>query len=85
MSWKGSVHFWSCGPLEIHVFVHALDPKQRRFYEVGWGRHTLQAWPPPSVLDHRNEWTAETREDLLRLAAWVAKRLRNHDHTPRGG
>ncbi len=57
MSWKGSLRYWSVGPFSWHVFIHALDPKQRRFYEFGIGRYDWQVWPPRAVLDWRNEWT----------------------------
>ena len=65
MSWRGSVVYRSCGPLAWHVWVHALDPKRRRFYELGWGRATWQLWPPRSVLNPENEWTMPTDHDLL--------------------
>ena len=57
MSWKGSLHYWHLGPLDFHIFIHVLDDKQRRFYEIGWGKHSYQIWPPRSVLDWRTEWT----------------------------
>ena len=84
MSWKGSLHYWHCGRLAVHVFVHALDPKQRRFYELDVGRRNWQLWPPPHVLNHTNEWTVQTDADLLELAAWVARRLKKeHEQAKR--
>lgn len=76
MSWKCSIHYWALGQLDFHVFVHALDPKRRRFYELGIGRTDWQLWPPRSVLDHRNEWTLLTDEELVRQIEWASGLLR---------
>jgi hypothetical protein len=57
MSWKCSVHYWYWGSVDFHVFFHALDPKARRFYEVGIGTRTWQVWPPKAVLNWEDEWT----------------------------
>ncbi len=57
MSWKGSLHYWSLGPFDFHIFAHALDPKQRRFYVLGTRKHEYQVWPPKHILDYTNEWT----------------------------
>ena len=73
MSWTCSIRYWALGPLDLHVFVHALDPKQRRFYEVGAFGHDWQLWPPRAVLDHRNEWTMP---DDAALLAQIAHCLR---------
>jgi hypothetical protein len=68
MSFKGSLRFWAFGPVAWHVFMHALDPKSRRFYELSVGRRTWQVWPPPHILDHRTEWTVPTKADALATA-----------------
>ena len=70
MSWKCSIVYWPW--CRLHVFVHALDPKARRFYTIGG----TQVWPPRSVLDHRTEWTVQNRGQWLRLAAHALERAR---------
>lgn len=81
MSWKRSLHYWFCGPFALHIFIHSLDPRQRRFYVLGIWSWIVQLWPPRSVLDYRTEWTVDTKEELLRLGLWVTRRLKEYDRS----
>lgn len=48
MSWRCSRHLWSLGPIDLHVFSHALDPSRLTvwFWMLGIGlRHEFQLWP----------------------------------------
>ena len=57
MSWRCSLHYWYVWGFDFHVFVHALDPKARRFYVIGTPWREYQVWPPKHILDWTNEWT----------------------------